>query len=131
VFTWSLKQLNWRKKKTFYKNWPSFFNLNKFCCTKFQVKTLKYKNNSNNQNSNRAETRKITMIIVLFLIFLLGHLPFFICFAFGEIFVNYIFFSISYKLGIIFSYFSYSASFLVYFAFNNNFRRLFLKIIHF
>jgi hypothetical protein len=88
-------------------------------------------NNSNNQNSNRAETRKITMIIVLFLIFFLGHLPFFICFAFGEIIVNYTFFSILYKFGIIFLYFSYSASFLVYFAFNNNFRRLFLKIIHF
>jgi hypothetical protein len=86
-------------------------------------------NNSNNQNSNRAEMRKITMILVLFLIFLLGHLPLSICFA-SSCSDEYTSQEL-YNYGIIFSYFYYSASFLVYFAFNNNFRRLFLKIIHF
>jgi hypothetical protein len=90
-------------------------------------------NNSNNQNSNRAENRKIIMIIVLFLTFLLGHLPRFLYFVidwfthiassrFWNNFTTY---------GFIFFYLSFSASFFVYFFFNNNFKRLFLKIISF
>jgi hypothetical protein len=86
--------------------------------------------NSNIQNSNRAENRKIMMIIVLFLTFLLGHLPRFLTFAFIRTgsFQFWLDFS---NYGDIFLYFSYSTSFFVYFAFNNNFKNLFLKIIHF
>jgi hypothetical protein len=88
-------------------------------------------NSSNVQNSNRAENRKIIMIVVLFLTFLFGHLPNFLYFAFNNDQVYTRFWSAFTIYGEIFLYFSYSTSFFVYFAFNNIFRRLFLRIIRF
>jgi hypothetical protein len=88
-------------------------------------------NSSNIRNSTRAGKRKIIMIIVLFLTFLLGHLPYFVYFAVNTSAYSNRFWS-RFKFYVeIFLYLSYSTSFFVYFAFNNNFRRLFLKIIHF
>jgi hypothetical protein len=84
-------------------------------------------NSSNARNSRKAENRKIIMIIVLFLTFLLGHLPNVIYFAVNNGIYDYFWFQ--FKLyGLIFLYLSYSTSFFVYFAFNNTFRGLFLKI---
>jgi hypothetical protein len=88
-------------------------------------------NSSNIQNSNRAEKRKIIMIIVLFSTFLLGHFPNFLWFTVHNYFGSFLFWADFTYCGLIFSYFSYSISFFVYFFFNNIFRRLFLKSIHF
>jgi hypothetical protein len=88
-------------------------------------------NNSNNQNSHRAEKRKAMMIIVLFLKFIMGHLPNFLFFAFKKYFGSDQFWIGSTTYGLIFLYFSYSTSFFVYFSFNNVFRHLFLKFIPF
>jgi hypothetical protein len=86
-------------------------------------------NNSNIQNSNRAENRKIIMIIILFLTFVLGHSANLLYFGFH--FGDYRIWSHLFFYGDIFLNLSYSTSFFVYFAFNNIFRRLFLKIICF
>jgi hypothetical protein len=86
-------------------------------------------NSSNVQNSTRAENRKKTMIIFLFLIFLFGHLPIVIYYLVNRSWgapSSWIHFLIC---GEILFYFSYSTSFFVYFAFNNIFRRLCLKMI--
>jgi hypothetical protein len=88
-------------------------------------------NNSNIQNSNRAENRKIMMIIFLFLTFLLSHLPNVIYFGVNTTPLSNHFWNVFKGCGEIFLYLSYSTSFFVYFAFNNIFRHLFLKIIHF
>jgi hypothetical protein len=86
---------------------------------------------TNNHNSNKAETRKIIMIIVLFITFLLGHLPYFVFFASGNDYYSSPAWTNFVDYGTIFLYLSYSTSFFVFFFFNNIFRRLFLKIIHF
>jgi hypothetical protein len=88
-------------------------------------------NNSNVQNSNRAEKRKIIMIIVLFLTFILGHLPNFMWCVFHHNFGSEQFWHTVLSYGIIFFYFSLSASFFFFFAFNNIFKSYFLKIIRF
>jgi hypothetical protein len=88
-------------------------------------------NSSNIQNNRRAEKRKAMMIIVLFLTFIMGHLPNFLFFAFNKYFGSEKFWTGSITYGLIFLYFSYSISFFVYFAFNNVFRHLFLKFILF
>jgi hypothetical protein len=88
-------------------------------------------NSSNIQNSNRAGNRKIKMIIVLFLTFLLGHLPNVIYFGVNIHFYAHIFWVEFKAYGEIFLYLSYSTSFFVYFAFNNIFKRLFFKIFPF
>jgi hypothetical protein len=95
-----------------------------------QIGIRKRRLTSNNQNSNRAENRKIIMIIVLFLTFLLGHLPSFVYFAFGNSYPSIYWIKFLYY-GSVTLYSSYSTSFFVYFCFNNIFRRSFLKIIHF
>jgi hypothetical protein len=101
-----------------------------------QIGRRKRRLTSNNQNSNRTENRKIIMIIVLFLTFLLGHLPSFLWSVirmsglmsdpfkalFWGNFLSY---------GLIFFYFSFATSFFVYFAFNSIFKSFFMKIIHF
>jgi hypothetical protein len=88
-------------------------------------------NSSNVQNSARAENRKIVMIIVLFLTFLLGHLPNFMFFAVSNGYGSN-FFWVDFKdFAFMCLYLSYSTSFFVYLAFNNIFRRLFMKIIPF
>jgi hypothetical protein len=88
-------------------------------------------NSSNIQNSNRAERRKIIMIIVLFLTFLLGHLPNVVYFAVDKVFLSSSFWSRFKIYGEMFLYLSYSTSFFIYLAFNNIFKSCFLKIIHF
>jgi hypothetical protein len=85
----------------------------------------------NNQNSNRAEMRKIIMIIVLFVTFLLGHLPYFVFYVSGHNYYSSLAWTNFIDYGTLFLYLSYSTSFFVFFFFNNIFRRLFLKIIHF
>jgi hypothetical protein len=88
-------------------------------------------NSSNIQSSNRAQNRKIIMIIVLFLTFLLGHLPNVIYFAVNtNPYITKIFWTKFKIYGEILLYVSYSISFFVYFG-NNIFRRLFLRIIWF
>jgi hypothetical protein len=85
---------------------------------------------SNVKNSNRAENRKIIMIIVLFLKFLLAHLPSFLNFTFSnDIFASKFWLDIQ-DYGTVFLYFSYSTSFFVYLAFNNIFRSFLIKITH-
>jgi hypothetical protein len=86
-------------------------------------------NNSNNRN--RAEIRKVIMIIVLFLTFLLGHLPNFLFFVLKSYIGSDQFWTDLITCAEIFSYFSYSTSIFVYFCFNNIFRDIFLKLIHF
>jgi hypothetical protein len=89
-------------------------------------------NSSSNQNINRAENRKIIMMIVLFLIFLLCHFPDFLYYVILELHINISskFLDVLSYYGSVLLYSSYCISFFVYFAFNNIFKRLFLKIIH-
>jgi hypothetical protein len=88
-------------------------------------------NSSNVQVRTNAEMRKIVMIIFLFITFVLGHLPNFMWFTVHSYFVSHEFLIDFLDYGDIFLYFSYSTSFFVYFAFNINFRRIAMKIIHF
>jgi hypothetical protein len=88
-------------------------------------------NSLNIQNSNRAENRKITMIIILFLTFFLGHLPNVVYFAVNSGYRSTLSWAEFKFYGEIFLYFSFATSFFVYFAFNNIFRRLLLRILHF
>jgi hypothetical protein len=64
-------------------------------------------NSSNVQNSNRAENRKIIMIIVLFLTFLLGHLPNFLIFAVNNGHLTTLFWFYFTAYGDLFLYLSY------------------------
>jgi hypothetical protein len=88
-------------------------------------------NSLNVQNSTRAGNRKIIMILFLFLTFLLGHLPNFLFFVFSDGYYSNSFWVDFKDYGTIFFYFSFSTSFFVYFAFNNIFKRFFLRIIPF
>jgi hypothetical protein len=88
-------------------------------------------NNSRVQSSNRAENRKIIMILVLFLYFVLGHMPNIVYFGVNTSFYANQFWIHFKSCAEIFLYLSYSTSLFVYFGFNNIFRRLFLKLIHF
>jgi hypothetical protein len=88
-------------------------------------------NSSNVQNSNRAENRKIIMIIVLFLTFLLGHLPNVLWYTVHDYFDSNLKWNDLSSYGEIFLYLSYSTYIFVYFAFNNIFRSFFIKTIHF
>jgi hypothetical protein len=87
-------------------------------------------NIANIQNNNRARKRKIVMMIILFLTFLLGHLPNVVYFGVNTHFYANVFWTDFKAYGEIFLYLSYSTSFFVYFVFNNNFKCFFLKIIH-
>jgi hypothetical protein len=88
-------------------------------------------NSSQIQNNHSAEKRKIIMIMVLFLTFLFGHLPNFVMFTLRDYFGSLLFWTNFSYYGTMFSHLRFSTSFFVYFAFNNIFKRLFLKLIHF
>jgi ribonucleotide reductase beta subunit family protein with ferritin-like domain len=87
-------------------------------------------NSSSVQNINRAENRKIIMITVLFITFLLGHLPNFLFFAFSNGYSDSfgVILNVEEKYSFIFHI---QLHFFVYFFFNNIFKRLFLQQIHF
>jgi hypothetical protein len=85
-------------------------------------------NSSNIQNSTNAEIRKIFMIIVLFFVFLLGHLPNFLWYIIRSYTHLNQFLNDITECGAIILYFSYSTSLLVYFAFNVIFRRYLMKL---
>jgi hypothetical protein len=93
-------------------------------------KRLNGKNSLYIQNGNRAEVRKIVMIIVLFLTFILGHLPNFLWNVIRD-FDSILFWADFTSYGVMFLYISYSTSFFVYFAFNNIFSSFLKEIIHF
>jgi hypothetical protein len=99
-----------------------------------RIRKIKKRLNTNSsiiQNSMRAENRKIIMIIVLFLTFLLGHLPNVVYFGVNIGYVVNLFWMEFFYFAVILLYLSYSTSFFVYFWFNNIFKRCFLKIIRF
>jgi hypothetical protein len=84
----------------------------------------------NIRNSNRAENRKIKMMIVLFLTFLVAHLPNVIYFGVNPGYYASPFWSHVKNFTLIFLYFTYATSIFIYFFFNNVFKRTLLTIIH-